>query len=116
MVREWPIDLTPLADCPQLRRVEMERCAMMRTELAALNAGLLPAALDFLADEPRPLAPLKSFRVGNENKAGEDFFRNRLLEVRKLRDEFYDGDLTRYERRAGRNEGARGGGGGAGKG
>jgi hypothetical protein len=56
MVRERPLDLGPLADAPALREVFVERCAILRMELSALNAALPPWGLDFLAPEPRPLA------------------------------------------------------------
>ncbi|MEY2520037.1 MAG: internalin [Verrucomicrobiota bacterium] len=101
-VRERGIDLSPLADCPQLRRVEMERCAMMRTELAGLNAGLLPEAPDFYAEEPRKLKPLAFFRIGDGNDVAEQFFRNRQHHLVQGRTRFYDGDaaLSTAEKRA----------------
>jgi hypothetical protein len=61
MVRERPLDLSPLSEAPALREVNVERCAILRTELAALNAGLLPWSLDFVAPEPRAVAPLRIF-------------------------------------------------------
>jgi hypothetical protein len=61
IVRERPFDLSPLSEAPALREVNVERCAIVRTELAALNAGFLPWNLDFVAPEPRPLAPLRIF-------------------------------------------------------
>ncbi len=61
MVRERPLDLSPLSEAPALREVNVERCAILRTELSALNAGFLPWNLDFVADEPRKLAPLRIF-------------------------------------------------------
>jgi hypothetical protein len=94
LVRERSIDLTPLTDCPQLRRVEMERCAMMRTEVYALNAGLLPEALDFLADEARTLPPLKFFVTSKENETGKKFFADRQIARNKAREQFYDGDAA----------------------
>ena len=59
LVRERPLDLGPLAEAPQLHEVKVERCAILHTELGALNAALLPWGPDFLAPEPRPLAPLR---------------------------------------------------------
>lgn len=91
-VREWPLDLSPLADCPQLRRVDFEHCAMMRTEVAALNAGLLPEAADFLADTPRPLTPLKCFRIEKDDKVASEHFTERHLTRAAVREEFFDGD------------------------
>ncbi len=94
-VREWPLDLSPLADCAQLRRVEIEHCAMMRMEVAALNAGLLPEAIDFQAEKPRPLGPLKFYRLMKGNAEGaEAFFRERQLKFEAEREKFYDGDLA----------------------
>lgn len=61
LVRERPLDLSPLADAPHLREVTVERCAILRTELSALNAGLVPWGLDFVAPEPRPLVPVRAF-------------------------------------------------------
>lgn len=90
-VREWPLDVSSLADCPQLRRVEFERCAMMRTEVAALNAGLLPEALDFVAETPRPLAPLKFYRVKTD---ATQFFADRDRRLHAEREAFYDGDAV----------------------
>ena len=92
-VREFPLDLAILSECPHLRRVEYEHCAMMRTEVAALNAGLLPEALDFAAEQPRPLAALKFYRLEpSPNKP--DFFATRRAKWEKARDEFYDGDVA----------------------
>lgn len=91
-VREWPLDLSPLADCPQLRRVEFEHCAMMRTEVAALNAGLLPEELDFKAETPRPLAPLKLFRIPKEADENIKRFHEREASYQQAREEFYQGD------------------------
>ena len=61
LVRERPLDLSPLADAPFLREVTVERCAILRTELSALNAGLVPWSLDFVAPEPRPIGPVRIF-------------------------------------------------------
>lgn len=91
-IREWPLDLSPLADCPQLRRVEFEHCAMMRTEVAALNAGLLPEALDFQAKKPRPLGPLKFYRLGDDQKEASKFFGERTQKIHEEREKFFDGD------------------------
>jgi hypothetical protein len=93
-VRERAIDLSPLADCPQLRRVAMERCGMMRTEVAALNAGLLPEGPDFEAEKPRELGPLKFFTISKENVAAGKFFHARYLEFIEVRERFYDGDAA----------------------
>ena len=94
LIRERAIDLTPLADCPQLRRVEMERCSMMHTELAALNAGLLPEALDFEAEKPRTLGPLKFYSNSKGNEAARTFFQERENAVFKERERFFDGDAV----------------------
>jgi hypothetical protein len=91
-VREWPLDLAPLAGCPELRRVEYRGCPMMRTEVAALNAGLPPEADDFLAETPRPLKPLKFFRLEKENEAGRQYFGDRQRKIEADRERFYDGD------------------------
>jgi hypothetical protein len=94
LVRERAIDLSPLADCPQLRRVAMERCAMMRTEVAALNAGLLPEAPDFEAEKPRAVGPLKFFTTSPENEAGIKFFQKRSRELREVREQSCNGDAA----------------------
>jgi len=59
LVRERPLDLAPLADAVALREVNIERCSILRTELSALSATLLPWDGDFLSPEPRPLAPIR---------------------------------------------------------
>jgi hypothetical protein len=59
LVRERPLDLAPLADAIALREVNIERCSILRTELSALSATLLPWDGDFLAPEPRPLNPVR---------------------------------------------------------
>ena len=59
-VRERPFDLAPLADSASLREVRVERCNIVRTELAALNMGLVPWDVDFFASQPRPLKPLRA--------------------------------------------------------
>jgi hypothetical protein len=94
LVRERAIDLSPLADCPHLRQVTMERCGMMRTEVAALNAGLLPEGPDFEAEKPRKLGPLKFFTTSKENVAAGKFFHARYLEFIEVRERFYDGDAA----------------------
>src|ERR1051326_976443 len=94
IVRERVIDLAPLADAPQLRRVTMDRCLLMRTELAALNAGLIPEAFDFHAETPRQLGPLKFFLISKENKAGSDFFNARAAAAHEVREDFYSGDAA----------------------
>ncbi|HEY1582750.1 MAG TPA: hypothetical protein VGF73_06600 [Chthoniobacterales bacterium] len=93
-VRERPIDLSPLTDAPQLRRVDFERCTTMRMELAALNAGLLPEANDFLADTPRPLGPLPFYLIAKENKAAQDYLIRRYEELTALRETFYEDDAA----------------------
>ena len=94
LVRERAIDLSQLADCPKLRRVTMERCGMMGTEVAALNAGLLPEGPDFLAETPRELGPLKFFTMNKGNVAAGKFFHGRYLEFIEVRERFYDGDAA----------------------
>ncbi len=59
-VRERPFDLAPLAESASLREVRVERCNIVRTELAALNMGLVPWDVDFFAPQPRPLKPLRA--------------------------------------------------------
>jgi hypothetical protein len=93
-VRERPLDLAVLTDAPQLRRVEFERCAIIRTELAALNAGLLPEENDFLAEKPRKLAPFKFYSVSKGNRAGRWFFNRRVEALMDARDDFYAGDAA----------------------
>jgi hypothetical protein len=93
-VREWPLDLSPLSDCPQLRRVEYERCSMMRTEVAALNAGLLPEAEDFLIETPRPLPPLRFYRAGKIDDAAGRHFSAVVKEMGEARAKFYDSDAV----------------------
>jgi hypothetical protein len=93
LVRERSIDLSPLTDAHALRRVSYERCAFMQMEVAALNAGLPPEAEDFLAEEPRPLGPLKFYSIGKENEAAKTHFRQRSLAVREMREQHYAGDL-----------------------
>jgi hypothetical protein len=54
-----PRDFSTLIDAPQLREVVVEGCAPVKTEVAALNAGL-PSWDDlFLLPEPRELKPLR---------------------------------------------------------
>ena len=93
-VREWPLDLSPLSDCQQLRRVSYERCSMMRTEVAALNAGLLPEAEDFLIENPRPLPPLKFYREESQEDPTTRHFAAVVKEVSEQRARFYDGDAA----------------------
>jgi hypothetical protein len=59
LVRERPLDLAPLAEGPALREVHVERCSILRTELSALNATMIPWDGDFRAPEPRPVAPVR---------------------------------------------------------
>jgi hypothetical protein len=91
-VRERPLDLTILSDAPELRRVEFERCAIMRTELAALNAGLPPEENDFLAEKPRKLEPFKFYLVRRKDEAGQKFLIDRHEALRALRANFFQGD------------------------
>ena len=102
LVRERPIDLSPLTDAPHLRRVDFERCATMRTELAALNAGLLPEADDFLAETPRPLGPHPFYLLPKEGEAARAFQLQRSNQLMEMRDACYDGDaaLERAEARS----------------
>lgn len=97
--REWALDLTPLAECPQLRRVEFEHCSMMRTEVAALNAGLPPEADDFLAAVPRPLLPLKFYRL-EKDSAGQEYFRERTRRAQAALLAACDGDSAMLRARA----------------
>lgn len=68
MVRERPLDVAPLTDALALREVNIERCSILRTELSALSATLVPWDDDFLEREPRPLAPLRfiCYQPGHE--------------------------------------------------
>lgn len=102
LVRERPLDLSPLTDGSQLRRVAFERCATMRTELAALNAGLLPEADDFVAETPRPLGPLPFYLLPREDKAAQKDHTDSLAQVTAAREAFYQGDaaLQRAEARS----------------
>ena len=93
-VRERPLDLAILSDAPELRRVQFERCAIMRTELAALNAGLPPEENDFRADKPRKLAPFKFFLVSKNNEAGRKFFTQRHQAIDAERLKIYEGDVA----------------------
>ncbi len=74
----------------------------MRTELAALNVGLLPEANDFLAGTPRPFGPLKFHLMSKDNAAGKKYEIRRNQEVTEIRDSYYDGDaaLERAEARS----------------
>ncbi len=102
LVRERPLDLSPLTEAPHLRRVDFERCATMRTELAALNAGLLPEADDFLAETPRPLGPLPFYFLPKGDEAARDSQTERYNQVTEMRAAFYQGDaaLERAEARS----------------
>ncbi|MDQ2867901.1 MAG: hypothetical protein M3R59_05745 [Verrucomicrobiota bacterium] len=91
-MREKPLDLGALIEAHELRRIRFSHCAIMRMEVAALNAGLLPEAPDFETAEPRSLAPLQFFHVSSENEAGRKFFNDRQAAVYRVREEFYDGD------------------------
>lgn len=62
--REEPQDVSVLAEVPRLHEVIMEACPILKTEVAALNAGLTPWDEEF-AVEPRPLKPLR-FRADGE--------------------------------------------------
>lgn len=91
--REWPLDLGPLTDCPQLRRVTFEHCAMMQTEVAALNAALLQERHDFYAPTPRPVPPLKGYRMRSpETVQSYRAFENRRHEARIA---YFDGDAAK---------------------
>jgi hypothetical protein len=59
LVRERPLDLAPFAEGPALREVNVERCSILRTELSALNATMIPWDGDFRAPEPRAVAPAR---------------------------------------------------------
>ena len=74
----------------------------MRTELAALNAGLLPEAEDFLAETPRQLGPLKFQLISKDNEPGKNYQNRRHEELTEIRDSYYDGDaaLERAEARS----------------
>jgi hypothetical protein len=74
--------------------VEFERCAIVRTELDALNAGLLQEENDFLAEEARPLQPFKFYLVSKDNEIGKKLFVCRHLEVSVVRNNFYSGDAA----------------------
>ena len=77
IVREIPFDLAPLTDSVSLREVRVERCDIVATELAAINAALNPDLNDFLADTPRPLGPLRFLTYHPQHE-----------ELRRLRTEF----------------------------
>ena len=94
LLRERPLDLSPLAEAPHLRRVQFERCAFMRMEVAALNAGLPPEADDFLAPEPRPLGPLRFYVKGKAHEAAQAHFMKRSRELVEARENFYAGDAA----------------------
>ena len=89
LVRERPLDLSALTDAPHLRRVDFQRCATMRTELAALNAGLLPEAEDFLAETPRPLGPLPFYLLTKGNEARKKNDMERSCQPNELREAYY---------------------------
>jgi hypothetical protein len=57
--RERPLDVSPLAEAPELRELRVERCPILATEVAALNAALHPWSGDFMQVPPRPLGPLR---------------------------------------------------------
>ena len=67
---------------------------MMRTEVSALNAVLLPEEVDFKAEQPRPLRPLKFFRLRKDDEAASQFFAARTAKLRAQREEFFDGDVA----------------------
>lgn len=77
IVREVPFDLSPLANSASLREVRVDRCDIVATELAAINAALNPDQNDFLADTPRPLRPLRFINYRPQDE-----------EVRRLNREF----------------------------
>ena len=68
LVRERPLDLSPLTEAPSLHEIKVERCTILNTELAALNAGLIPWEQDFLLLQPRPLAPLRFIRYDPQHE------------------------------------------------
>jgi hypothetical protein len=67
LLRERPLDLAPLSDSSSLREVKVERCTILQTELAALNAALLPWDGDFFSPEPRELPPLQILHVESKH-------------------------------------------------
>jgi hypothetical protein len=66
----------------------------MRTEVAALNAGLLPEADDFLAETPRPLGPLKFYEVDPANEPSVKYQTRRATELHEMRNNYYAGDVA----------------------
>lgn len=54
-----PRDFSPLSEAPHLRELQVEGCPPVMTEVAAVNAGLLPWDDLFLRSEPRKLPPLR---------------------------------------------------------
>jgi hypothetical protein len=82
LVRERPLDLSPLSEAPALREVNVERCAIIRTELAALNAGLMPWSLDFTVPEPRKLEPVRAFCYSLNKDDAKEAMANREADLR----------------------------------
>ena len=97
LVRERPIDLSPLSEAPALREVGMERCTIMKTELAALNAALALEECDFAAPEPRPLGPLVFVAVQNDTEGAREFEASLREPGSAARAAAYAGDVARAE-------------------
>ncbi|MEO7934303.1 MAG: hypothetical protein ABIT76_14205 [Chthoniobacterales bacterium] len=97
MEREHPLDISVLAEAPELREVLMPRCPIMATELTALQAALVPWSMDFTIDPPRALEPLrfvvysrqdeemKRVREAKQLKSNEEYHRRVATEDAALR-------------------------------
>ncbi|MGB8166473.1 MAG: hypothetical protein WCF18_03210 [Chthoniobacteraceae bacterium] len=72
-VREEPLVLDALTDSPTLREVRYERCAIMQTEVAALNAALTPWADDFLLTDPPPAPPVRFITYHPQNPEVDEY-------------------------------------------
>ena len=91
-VRERPFDLAPLAESASLREVRVERCNIVRTELAALNIGLVPWDVDFFAPQPRPLKPLRALCYSSQSEEVRKLERH--LQKDEARDAHYGDDAA----------------------
>lgn len=79
LVRERPLDLEPLAQSNSLREVNVERCTILKSELSAINMGLPPWGPDFLAPEPRPIAPVRAITYDPQHPETSEFQKMRIL-------------------------------------
>lgn len=92
IVREVPFDLGPLVESASLRLVRVERCDIVATELAALNAALDPDEDDFLASTPRTLSPDRFFNYRPQDEEITRLQREFPADRHEAREQAYGAD------------------------